>query len=192
MNIPFKSTLNTRSIIDGSLKFIRSDVPTSLTEEETAFLADNGITTLVDLRTADEQAAKPCPLMTDNRFDYFTVSISGGNSVPISPDEVALSYIAMVDAQMSEAVDIILSAESNVLYFCNAGKDRTGVVSAIILHFLGYSNEYIIDDYMKSKENLAPMLAAYIKSNPEANAEVITPNERYMREFLKWLKDNIE
>lgn len=64
--------------------------------------------------------------------------------------------------------------QSNVLYFCNAGKDRTGVVSAILLYKAGMNLEYIIDDYMKSKMNLKNMLESYAKQFPEVNIEVIT------------------
>lgn len=39
----------------------------------------------------------------------------------------------MLDSQMYRIIDLICNAKSNVLYFCNAGKDRTGVVSAILL-----------------------------------------------------------
>ena len=40
---------------------------------------------------------------------------------------------------------------------CTAGKDRTGVVSAILRHKIGMDSEYIIEDYMKSKDNLKDM-----------------------------------
>jgi len=32
----------------------------------------------------------------------------------------------------------MIDSYDNILFFCNAGKDRTGVVSAIILYTLGY------------------------------------------------------
>lgn len=63
----------------------------------------------------------------------------------------------MIDAQMEKIIDIIMKAESNVMYFCTAGKDRTGVVSAMILRRLGFDDETIIEDYMKSKDNLMDM-----------------------------------
>lgn len=43
---------------------------------------------------------------------------------------------------MDNIIDTILNADTNVVYFCNAGKDRTGVVTAIILSNLGYENNY--------------------------------------------------
>ena len=70
-----------------------------------------------------------------------------------------------------------MDAKSNVLYFCSAGKDRTGVVSAVILRKLGYSNQIIIDDYMESKDNLMQFLASYVAEHPEIDINTIIPNE---------------
>lgn len=54
----FKSTLNTRQILKDSLRFIRSDVPVQVSEEERTWLLANDITTIIDLRTEDEQLKK--------------------------------------------------------------------------------------------------------------------------------------
>ena len=80
--------------------------------------------------------------------------------------------------------------KKNVLYFCNSGKDRTGVVSAILLYKAGMNLEYIIEDYMKSKANLKNMLESYAKQFLEVNIEVITPHERYIKGFMEWFQIN--
>lgn len=182
-----KSTLNTRAILPNSLRYVRSDVPDKLTEQEAEWLISENITTIVDLRADEERARRKCSLAEDNRFRYHCMPVTGGNGVPDSVDDVSKSYINMVDEQMRAIIAIIQEAETNVLYFCNAGKDRTGVVSAILLLGEGMDEDYIVEDYMKSKENLKPMLDAYASRNPEVNINVITPHERYMREFLMWL-----
>ena len=82
----------------------------------------------------------------------------------------------------------ILNADTNVLYFCNAGKDRTGVVSAVLLHRLGMSRAYIVEDYMKSRENLKDLLDAFARQFPEVDRAVITPHPEYMEGFLDWLE----
>lgn len=75
-------------------------------------------------------------------------------------------------------------AEETVLFFCTAGKDRTGVVSAVILKRLGYDDEIIIDDYMKSKENLMDMLVSYVKMHPEVDLEIIIPRRENIETVL--------
>ena len=182
----FQNTLNTRPILENSFKYIRSDVPTKITEKEKDWLLSNNITTIVDLRTDEERVKKQCPLINDNRFSYYAFAISGGNKVPSSTDDVPKSYIAMVDTQFNTMIEFLLNTKSNVLYFCNAGKDRTGVVSAVLLYKLGMSNEYIVKDYMKSKFNLETLLNEFARQNQAVDINVITPHEQYINEFLKW------
>ncbi|MBE5802292.1 MAG: tyrosine-protein phosphatase [Clostridiales bacterium] len=186
MSSLLSSTLNTRAILPGSLRFVRSDVPYRITEPETDWLITKGITTVVDLREVCEQKQKPCPLAQDARFRYHSMPVTGGNAVPSSVDDVSKAYIRMADEQMCRIVDLIWSADTNVLYFCSAGKDRTGVVSAILLHRSGMDTPAIIDDYMKSKDNLAGMLEAYAKQSPDVDIRVITPHEEYMQAFMDW------
>lgn len=188
MGSMLKSTQNTRAILAESLRFVRSDVPDKITEQEVQWLIQNNIVTVIDLREESERAHRKCPLIDDPVFQYYCMPVTGGNAIPESVDEVSNSYIKMVDAQMDKIINTILTAETNVLYFCNAGKDRTGVVSAILLDKMGMGEDYIIADYMESEANLKNMLEAYAKQFPDVDIDVITPHERYMREFLEKYK----
>lgn len=85
---------------------------------------------------------------------------------------------------MDTILDTILNAPSNVIYFCTAGKDRTGVVSALLLRRLGVSEDVIVEDYMKSKKNLLDMLTAYVKNHPEVDIDIIIPHEENIRKVL--------
>ena len=49
-----QSTLNTRALPVGNLRYIRSDYPGKLTEQEVHWLLQNDITTIVDLREEKE------------------------------------------------------------------------------------------------------------------------------------------
>ena len=106
--------------------------------------------------------------------------------MPHHENDVADSYIGMVDAKFDELIAFLLTIKSGVLFFCNAGKDRTGVVSAALLYKLGMCHDYIVDDYMKSKVNLEPVLHEYAKQNPAIDVSVITPQTRYIEGFLNW------
>lgn len=182
----FSSTRNTRFVPFSDNRFIRSDVPTNLTVNEIEWLLYHEIKTIIDLRTPEEQLMKPCCLFERPEFRYMSFQVFGGSVIPSTPDEVPKSYIAMCDNQMNQIIKTILESREGVLYFCNAGKDRTGVVTAILMRKLGCTDQEIIEDYLQSKNNLKSMLNEYANSNPDVSLEVITPCERYMREFLDW------
>lgn len=54
----------------------------------------------------------------------------------------------------------------------------------------GYDLEYIVNDYLKSADNLKDMLELFSKENPEVDINIITPNGRYMKEFLSWFVES--
>ena len=179
-----KSTRNTRALPTGTLRYIRSDYPGNLSDEEVSWLRKNGVTTIIDLREKTEYAQKPCRLETESGFTYYHLPVTGGGAVPESPDSVADAYVKMIDGQMERIICVILKAESNVLYFCGAGKDRTGVVSAILLKQLGFSDSVIIEDYMKTKDNLLDFLKAFTAEHPEVSIHTILPREENIKKVL--------
>lgn len=185
MSSLFKSTLNTRTLPVGGMRYIRSDAPLGLKEEEIQWLLEQNITTLVDLRSAKELELKPCPLQERKEFTYYHLPVTGGGDTPKSREHLHQTYAGMVDGQMEIILDTICNADSNVMYFCTAGKDRTGVVSALLLKRLGVSEELIVEDYMKSKENLMGMLTSYVEVHPEVDIDIIIPWEENITNILK-------
>ena len=166
-------------------RYIRSDAPLNLTKEEIQWLLDNNITTLVDLRSVQELENRPCPLRQMEEFTYYHLPVPGGGDIPKSREQLYESYQGMIDEEMGIILNTILNAASNVMYFCTAGKDRTGVVSALLLKRLGVSEDVILEDYMESKENLINMLTAYAEKNPEADIDIMIPQEENIRKILK-------
>lgn len=187
MSSLLQSTKNTRVLPTGTNQYYRSDFPENLTDEEIQWLLDNNIITIVDLRSDEEILKKPCSLKEIEGFRYFHLPVTGGGDTPKSLEHLHIVYEQMIDDKMKNIIDTIMIAESKVMYFCTAGKDRTGVVSALILKRLGFSDEVIIDDYMKSKDNLMDMLTAYVNIHPEVDIEIIIPHRDNMEQLLKQL-----
>lgn len=187
MSSMFKSTLNTRALPIGGLRYIRSDVPLLLTEEEIQWLISKNITTLVDLRSKEEVERKPCPLKDLEQFTYHHLPVAGGGDAPKSREHLYEVYCGMIDKQMDVILETIIGASSNVMYFCTAGKDRTGVVSALLLKKLGVKEDVIVEDYMMSKENLMDMLTSYVKEHPEVDIDIIIPREENILKVLRYL-----
>lgn len=187
MSSLFESTRNTRALPIGSMRYIRSDYPGNLSDDEVRWLLNHDITTIVDLRERKEYEARPCRLESEEGFVYFHLPVTGGGDTPKSPEAVSATYLGMLDDQMDLIIETIMNAETNVMYFCGAGKDRTGVVSAIILRKLGVSDDAIIDDYMKTKDNLMNFLRAYVDGHPEVDLNTIVPREENIKKVLKAL-----
>jgi protein tyrosine/serine phosphatase len=151
---------------------IRSDCPFSLTEEELNWLKDHNVTTAIDLRRVEEVEKLPCCLANIDGFTYENIPITAINHKDTYEDMIKV-YINMVDENLDKALDEILNAENGVIYFCHVGKDRTGVVSAILEKKFGFSMSYIKRDYCASDKNLIPFYQKFLEENP--NRIVITP-----------------
>lgn len=190
MSSLLESTRNTRSITPGSYRYVRSDAVWRPTGRDVAWLRENGITTVVDLRSRDELGKRPCPLAENEAFTYYSMPITGGDQVPDSPGKVAAWYLNTVDGKMDEVIHTIESAKTGVIFFCTAGKDRAGVVSAILQKRMGVSDDEIVADYMLTGENLKTLLEGCAAQHPEIRLDVITPREEYMRGFLHGYSEN--
>lgn len=178
-----QGTKNTRFLPTDRGNFLRSDLPEKLTEAEIRWLLERGIRTLVDLRSQEERRARPCPLAEHPEFSYHALPVTGGNAVPVSPEQVPVSYYEMVDGQMEKILRTLLAAREGAMFFCSAGKDRTGVVSALLLRRLGVSRETILRDYTASAENLQAVLQDYA-ARTGTDLAIITPRREYMEQFL--------
>ena len=180
----FESTANTRVLPTGDMRYVRSDYPEQLTDEDVHWLIQNDIRTIVDLREEKEYSAKPCRLESEQEFTYLHLPVTGGGDLPASPEDALRSYLDMLDKQMDWIVDMIIYASSGVLFFCKAGKDRAGVVSAVILKKLGCDDQTIIDDYMESKNNLLADIEIYAAEHPDVDIDTIMPKEENIRRVL--------
>ena len=162
----------------------RGDLPKQVTQADRQRLRELGITTVVDLRSKEEIERKPDPLAQELGIRYLHCPLAGDGRVP-APDEVPLSYMEMADGtgQMAGALRAIAEAPQAVLFHCSAGKDRTGVVAALLFWLAGVSEEDILADYIVSGPYLQQMLRAYCEAHP--GAVVCPPQSAYMSSFLR-------
>ncbi len=162
----------------------RGDLPKQVTQADRQLLRELGITTVVDLRSKEEIERKPDPLAQELGIRYLHCPLAGDGRVP-APDEVPLSYMEMADGtgQMAGALRAIAEAPQAVLFHCTAGKDRTGVVAALLFWLAGVSEEDILADYIVSGPYLQQMLRAYCEAHP--GAVVCPPQSAYMSSFLR-------
>ena len=194
-----KTTLNTRDLGGYRTKngtftkekmLLRSDVQNYPSEEDCNYLKQHGITTIIDMRGAKDVARKPSGFAGKEGFEYYNFQIDEGSGVPESVAAVPKSYMDIASAKaMPEVFRCIANAQSGVMYNCTAGKDRTGVVSAILLLHAGVSDDDIIDNYVLTREYGRERLELIHKNFPEVDMNIITPCEMFMEEFLRLFRE---
>ncbi|MGL4772704.1 MAG: tyrosine-protein phosphatase [Clostridium sp.] len=167
--------------------FLRSDLPVSASNKDIELLLTKGIRTIVDLRSSEEVKRNPCAFKENESFQYYHCKIHGDGRLPESFEVVGDSYFEMVDEQKSilKVVKILANEEGGVLYHCTAGKDRTGVISALLLMLVGVSKEDVLADYEKSQENLSELLKGFCEENKHVDINIITPKREHMKRFLE-------
>ena len=163
----------------------RSDVPVEPSEEDRQILLDNKITTIIDMRTAGEVQRQRNALSEDERFVYLWYPIEEGSAPPKCLDDVPLSYMSCVGSRGAAAVfKAIADAEDGVLFHCSAGKDRTGVISAVLLLLCDADRDTIVRDYVQSRYNNKERLERFLREHPEADVDVVMAREQSMERFL--------
>lgn len=134
-------------------------------------LHDRGITLDIDLRTWVEAEAKDDVLAHDNRFTYRRISLLGAN-VGDWFRGLRTLYLHALDSDQSHFREVFHAIATHddgaVLYHCTSGKDRTGMVSAILLDLAGVSRDAIIRDYSISAHYLG-------RAGSQSPPEAITP-----------------
>lgn len=169
---------------------IRSDVQNYPDEEDCLFLKSNGITTIIDMRGTNDVLKKPSGFCGREGFTYYNFPIDEGSGIPASVDEVPKSYMRIASAKsVSDVFLCVANADSGVMINCTAGKDRTGVVSAILLLHAGVSDRDITENYVLTKEYGKERLELIHKNFPEIDMRIVTPCEMYMEEFLRLFRD---
>ncbi len=190
-----ETTQNTRDLggyrkADGTLtkllSLVRSDVQKYPSERDIAFLLDNGITTIVDMRREKDMAKAPSKFADADGFTYIACPIEEDGSSPTSLEEIPPCYMRIAQAEnMMSVFRSIANADSGVLFHCTAGKDRTGVVSAILLMLGGVDHETIIDDYVLTAEYGRARFEAVRQKFPDADMNLVIPCRANMEGFLR-------
>jgi protein tyrosine/serine phosphatase len=152
-------------------RVVRSDNVRKLSDAGWRALAHHGVTRIVDLRMPEE-LAEDQPRDVD--IDVVHVSVLGdawdleyGKELDASLDAVddvadhyAFSYVGFLERwrdRFGLALAAIADApDGAVVVHCAGGKDRTGLVAALLLRAAGVSREEVARDYARSGGNLAP------------------------------------
>ena len=144
-------------------RLLRSESPHTLSESGLQELLDLGIGAVVDLRTTSEREQRPSPLAEAGVHTLHAPIFTDDEDYPdylATAAEVYCWWLRERRTGVAAAMIAIADAPSApILVHCHAGKDRTGVVVALVLRLAGVSVDDIADDYAISGVQLADMLA---------------------------------
>ena len=162
--IILQATRNTRDlgglpVKGGQLRpgrLFRSGALCFVTRADVDRLNELHCTTVVDLRTAREIAK--------DGLDRPGLEIPRKLALPMHNSygrgqQAYHSYIREGDSVVRSFFEMLGRSESYpVLFHCSAGKDRTGILAALVLWSLGAEREVILDDYLQSQRNAAGLI----------------------------------
>jgi protein tyrosine/serine phosphatase len=194
-------TLDGRQVRPGLL--FRADDPHLATDADAAALAALGIASVIDLRTPSEVEQRgirrwdelgvrryALPLWrevpgTDHGFKYHDPRLTAELYAVMHEDNLE-SHPRLWNA-LAEA-----TAQGPTVIHCASGRDRTGILVALLLSLLGVEVDRIVEDYAMSATGMTRMLAhleaihsadALASVNLDKEAMVLTPPEA-MAHFL--------
>jgi protein tyrosine/serine phosphatase len=188
--LPWQGCYNTRDLgglpaVDGVETrwgvVVRSDILSRLTEEGQQALLDYGIRTIIDLRGPQEVQEYPYTLdrqtAAGEQLTYVNLPLEKYYSHVGTLIEQATTRGEIYNIILDHYPDlmagvmrtIIQRAErGGVVIHCHAGKDRTGIVSALLLRLAGVPADIVAADYAESQQRLWPL---YEKTVAEAGGE---------------------
>jgi protein tyrosine/serine phosphatase len=138
----------------GFRALVRSDGHSRLTAYGQAAMLAYGVTTIVDLRSPRELAVAPSPLADHPGYRSLPFFDDTSMAAPSRFEAAADNYVEWLETQPARIAAILHSIADAppgaVLVHCAAGKDRTGVVVALLLSIAGVDAEAIAEDYALS------------------------------------------
>ena len=143
---------------------LRSDDLVQLTAEGVQALADYGVRTVVDLRWPAEVAMRPHPTgLGERKVRYHSISLLAGDEMEwaslsgeCTKEMWKCAVLEHTRPQLKSALEIIAGAAAEPLLFhCVAGKDRTGLIAALLLALADVEPDAIAADYAASTVQLA-------------------------------------
>ena len=176
-------------------RFIRSALPQGATDSDLAFLKDYGVTVSIDFRGDREVERQPScfdglPWIKYLRSPTFNAQVAFAAKASVGSSRPAMDafvkwgekYIELTDDcrdWVCATLTMMAASDGAVIYNCTTGKDRTGLISALLLGLAGVDYADIIADYCVSEVYLTAiyneLIAAYLARWPDREAKPENP-----------------
>lgn len=177
----------------------RSDVPLQLGAGGRAALAALGLRSTLDLREPIERQLDPADLdgLDLNRLEQPIIDGDVKLARGMSLSEIYEHLLEHRAQNLTAAVRSLAAPGAlPAVVFCSAGKDRTGLVAALVLGAIGVPDAAIMADFAITEQSMqgsfreaivARSLAAGVTEQEELTGRVAAPPE-LMGDTLSWLR----
>ncbi len=164
-------------------RFLRADSLHRMDPSGIDRLLREGLATVVDLRSRSEIAEAPNPLRHNAQVAFHNVPLfedlapaALGQSETPSDDPLLEFYLTALHTRSGAIRDILgLMAEARdgtILFNCTAGKDRTGIVAALLLGVAGVSRPDIVSDYVLTDDLIPDLVAEFLDLSRQRGGDV--------------------
>jgi protein-tyrosine phosphatase len=184
-------------------RVFRSDSLSHLSDADVRRIVDElGVVTVVDLRAGHEVetyghgplgaagvVVHHLPIADETRPDRV-------ERPPDAPDPASLTldaiYLIMLDRYADRFVGVLRMlaavAEHPVVFHCAAGKDRTGIVAALLLSVLGVDDEVIAADYALTSEHIEELLDRH-QARAEADGKPVEVSDPFLAAEIEVMRN---
>ena len=166
-------------------RLFRSDSLSPVTADDARLLTGElGLLAVVDLRTSRELEREGRGGLADVALHFHHVPlIEEVPDDPVGPwdrslHEIYARLLAHSADRVSAALAAIASevAEHPTVFHCTAGKDRTGIVAALVLALLGVRDEDIVADYVLTQDVMSVMIERFPRRALRSGGETRYPS----------------
>ncbi len=157
--------------------YFRSGMPAHLDKEEYAFLFKKGIQTVIDFRIDEEMTRSGWYREKKPGIDYIRLPYYDRDLVSLirSMDDSnqydwpqIYAGVLKDGREWIRRVFLALAlSRPGVLFYCASGKDRTGVIAALLLDLLGAEKIWIYIDYALSRYSLKHNGSSFYRTTPD-------------------------
>ncbi|HET9421859.1 MAG TPA: tyrosine-protein phosphatase [Nocardioides sp.] len=181
----------------------------ALTDEDAARVADLGVTSILDLRHADEIALHPDTSVPGAAWEHLEIpgipmedvaTLEAPERAEEVMREVYRGFVRHPGARAAFATLIgrLATAEAPLVFHCTAGKDRTGWAAVLVLGICGVPDEVVLDDYLatnrvsiRTREKYLGMVREHLGDDKvEVYERVMVADERYLAAALEAIRSD--
>ncbi|MBP9989703.1 MAG: tyrosine-protein phosphatase, partial [Ruminococcus sp.] len=149
-------------------RFLRAGVVATPTDEDIKALEEYGVKTVIDLRGDFETINTPTCFERINGVELHHISLYESNAatddLEMTLQEIYVKIVEEYKHNIKALFDVIANAPDGVIMFhCFFGKDRTGILSMLLLTVAGAAIEDIIANYELTYTYILPYINVHIK-----------------------------